>query len=55
MAKLARMDHEKNMNVFVAHDTTMDAELAKIGSLEKVIPLQGGIEELNAFKNRSRS
>jgi hypothetical protein len=52
MAKLARYEMEDNVTVFLAHDSSMDPLLEKLGSLDKLIPLTG--EDFAAFKKRSR-
>lgn len=52
MAKLARMDHEANINVLLAHDGTLDAVFGEIGSLEGALPLASG--SFTQIKQRSR-
>lgn len=52
MAKLARFEMENNVNVFLAHDSSMDPILEKLGSLDKLIPLTE--KDFPAFKQRSR-
>ena len=55
MAKLARMDHEDNINVFLSHDSSMDNVLREMkGSLDGIIRLDGSYTELKYLKNRSR-
>lgn len=51
MAKMGRMDEEANVNVCLAHDPTMESVLAP----GDFVPLEGGLEELQRFKNRNKS
>lgn len=54
MAKLARMDSEPNINVLLAHDTSLRSAFSKIGSVDKLIRVEGTGNEMASFKNRSR-
>lgn len=51
MAKMARMDEEANVNVCLAHDPTMEPVLAP----GNFVRFEGGLEELQTFKNRNKS
>lgn len=53
MAKLARMDHEPDINVLLAHDSSLGPVLDKI-SQDKLTRLAGTAQEMQLFKNRSR-
>ena len=49
------MDHEDNVNVFLAHDGSMESPLlAKAGSLKGLVTLDGSLDELRTLKLRSR-
>lgn len=50
MAKLRRMNEEKNVHVWIAHDKSMDLILPK----EDFIPLEGTLEEVERFKERNQ-
>lgn len=54
MAGMARMDHEDNIVTLLAHDESLDAPFAKLGSLDKVIPLTGSEEEFKILKERAK-
>ena len=62
IAKMARMDQESNINVFLSHDPSMDVLFPpsangkgdKQGDLE-FVRLDGGVEELAKLKARDRS
>jgi len=51
MSKLARMDSEPNINVWLAHDATLGDFVGKDGSMTV---LDGGTDELQRLKNRDR-
>jgi hypothetical protein len=53
MARLARMDHEKNIAVLLAHDSSLAGVLNQI-SQDKLVRLSGTSQELALFKSRSR-
>jgi hypothetical protein len=56
MAGIARMDHEDNINVILAHDTTLDSVLEKLSadSAATFVRLSGTTDEHQHFKQRSR-
>lgn len=55
MAKLARLDHEESINVFMAHDSSMDGPLESIGTGKQFVTLKGDLEELKLLKRRDRT
>lgn len=63
IAKVARMDRENNVNVFLSHDASMDVLFSptnkdgKRGRQDRFefVRMDGGIEELKSLKVRNRS
>ena len=53
---MARQDHEKNINVLLAHDESLEAVLEELtGNREsEFIRLKGTKEEFELFKDRKR-
>lgn len=56
LALMARQDHEKNINVLLAHDETLEAVLEKLSGSKKAefVRLKGTKEEFELFKTRKR-
>lgn len=52
MSKIARMDQEQNINVWLAHDASLGPFVGEDGSM---LSLDGGIDELESIKSRSRN
>lgn len=48
MAKMRRMDQEENVQVILAHDSSVDLFLPK----GDFVPLAGTLEEVRKFKSR---
>lgn len=56
LALMACQDHEKNINVLLAHDETLEAVLEKLSGSKKAefVRLKGTKEEFELFKTRKR-